>query len=248
MVRSSSSMEYIEEFPAAYPDRIDHSPPLQVADSASVLDTGIPLPDLPQGLSPSCSSLYEDVEVLTPIGPDTTEPYQTMCTIVNNTRYFLPLHKAGLSEDANKMSPNQTQPCLQTPQTLILEAAQMLSRADTGFSRNVSFEKTKIPGQAEVIAIEKLSWTSSSAVASLDTTCTRDTSPEATSSNMPQSNAARLLPTMRCVTSHVEKWLMCSHGSFAEHPSAAWPTSGGGADTSVSGLVSNLGEAASVTR
>ncbi|KAL3187171.1 hypothetical protein MRX96_025899 [Rhipicephalus microplus] len=57
-------MEYIEEFPAADPDRSDHSPPLQVANFESVLDPGIPPPDFPQELSSSCLS-SEDVDALT---------------------------------------------------------------------------------------------------------------------------------------------------------------------------------------
>ncbi|KAL3188401.1 hypothetical protein MRX96_023061 [Rhipicephalus microplus] len=92
-------------------------PEEHVAASASVLDPGIPPPDIPQQLLPLCSVLSKDMEVLTPIGvhADTTKPYHTMCRIINNTMYAPPLHKAGLSESANKMSSDKTQPCSQTP-------------------------------------------------------------------------------------------------------------------------------------
>ncbi|KAL3258217.1 hypothetical protein MRX96_016722 [Rhipicephalus microplus] len=57
-------MKYIEEFPAADPDQSDHSPPLQVVKSASVLDPGIPLPDLLQEILSSRSLSFEDMEAL----------------------------------------------------------------------------------------------------------------------------------------------------------------------------------------
>ncbi|KAL3177140.1 hypothetical protein MRX96_009840 [Rhipicephalus microplus] len=102
-------MKYIEEFPAADRDQSDHSPPLQVVNYASVLDPGIPLPDLPQEILSSRSLSFEDMEALTSSVPDTTEPHQTM--IVGNKMHSLSLHKAGLSKDANKISRNLTQPC-----------------------------------------------------------------------------------------------------------------------------------------
>ncbi|KAL3244803.1 hypothetical protein MRX96_047135 [Rhipicephalus microplus] len=55
---------------------------------------------------PSRSSLSEDMEALTSIVPETTEPYQT--TIVGNKVSSLPFHKAGISKDANKISRNLT--------------------------------------------------------------------------------------------------------------------------------------------
>ncbi|KAL3198951.1 hypothetical protein MRX96_001527 [Rhipicephalus microplus] len=85
MICSNASVEYIEDFSAADPDRIGHSPPPQVVESASVSHLEIPSPELSQWMLPSHSSMSEDVEVLTPIAPGTSEPYQTMCTIVNNT-------------------------------------------------------------------------------------------------------------------------------------------------------------------
>ncbi|KAL3188021.1 hypothetical protein MRX96_004256 [Rhipicephalus microplus] len=122
-------MKYIEEFPAADPDQSDYSPTLQVVNSASVLDPGIPPPDLLQEILFSRSLSFEDMEALTSIVPDTTEPHQTM--IVGNKMHSLPLHKAGFSEDANKISHNLTQPCLQTTHTFFFEDAHTLSRADT---------------------------------------------------------------------------------------------------------------------
>ncbi|KAL3218714.1 hypothetical protein MRX96_031392 [Rhipicephalus microplus] len=73
---------------------------LQVANSASILDPGIPPPDLPQKIVSSRSFSFEDMEALLAIVPATTEPHQIM--IVGNEMHSLPLHKAGLSEDANK--------------------------------------------------------------------------------------------------------------------------------------------------
>ncbi|KAL3223566.1 hypothetical protein MRX96_049730 [Rhipicephalus microplus] len=93
-------MKYIEEFPAADPEQSDHSSPLQVVNSALVLDPGIPPPDLPQKIVSSRSLSFEDMEALTSIVPATTEPHQTMN--VGNEMHSLPLHKAGLSNDANK--------------------------------------------------------------------------------------------------------------------------------------------------
>ncbi|KAL3193395.1 hypothetical protein MRX96_017622 [Rhipicephalus microplus] len=112
-------MKYMKEFPAADPDQSDHSPPLQVVNSASVLDQGIPPPDLPQEILSSRSLSFEDMEALTSIVPDTTEPHQTI--IVVNEIHSLLLHKAGLSEDANKIRCNLTQLCLQTPHVFILQ-------------------------------------------------------------------------------------------------------------------------------
>ncbi|KAL3208253.1 hypothetical protein MRX96_039267 [Rhipicephalus microplus] len=112
MVRCSSSMECSEVFPAAVPDRSGCSPTVQVPDAALVFDLKIPPPDLRPEIPPLCSSLSEDVEALTPIRPETTEPCPTMCTIVKSTRCRLPDHKVGHSEGANKMSPDQTQSCL----------------------------------------------------------------------------------------------------------------------------------------
>ncbi|KAL3213484.1 hypothetical protein MRX96_051683 [Rhipicephalus microplus] len=172
-------MKNIEEFPAAYPDQSDHSPPLQVVNSSSVLHPGIPPPDLPQE-TPSYRSLsFEDMEALTSIVPDTSEPHQTM--IVANKMHSLPLHKAGLFEDANKISRNLTDPCLQTTHTFICEDTHTLSRADTWLPRDVSFEKIQTPSQAEATAIENLSRTSPRAVPSQHTKSARDSSPEATS-------------------------------------------------------------------
>ncbi|KAL3206755.1 hypothetical protein MRX96_039940 [Rhipicephalus microplus] len=119
------------------------------------------------------------MEALTSTVPDTTEPHQTM--IVGNKMHSLPLHTAGLFEDANKISRNLTQPCLQTTHTFIFEDAHTLSRADTWFPRDVSFEKSQTPSQAEATAIENLSRTSPRAVPSQDTKSARDSSPESTS-------------------------------------------------------------------
>ncbi|KAL3217698.1 hypothetical protein MRX96_050962 [Rhipicephalus microplus] len=119
------------------------------------------------------------MEALTSIVPDTTEPHRTM--IVGNKMHSLPLHKGGLSEDANKISRNLTQSCLQTTHTLILEDAHTLSRADTWLPRDVSFEKIHTPSQAEATAIENLSRTSPRAVPSQHSKSARDSSPEATS-------------------------------------------------------------------
>ncbi|KAL3205914.1 hypothetical protein MRX96_040564 [Rhipicephalus microplus] len=110
MVCCSSSIECGEEFPAAYPDQTGCSPTLQVPDTASVVDLKIPPPGLCPKILPSCSSLSEDMEALISIVTDNTEPYQT--TIVGNKMHSLPLHKAGISEDANKISRNLTQSCL----------------------------------------------------------------------------------------------------------------------------------------
>ncbi|KAL3222252.1 hypothetical protein MRX96_028514 [Rhipicephalus microplus] len=132
-------MKYIEVFPAADPDQSDHSPLLQVVNSASVLDPGIPLPDLPQEILSSRSLSFEDMEALTSTVPNTTEPHQTM--IVGNKMHSLPLHKAGISEDANKISRNLTQPCLQMTHTFSFEDAHTLSRAESWLPRDVSFEK-----------------------------------------------------------------------------------------------------------
>ncbi|KAL3246501.1 hypothetical protein MRX96_057615 [Rhipicephalus microplus] len=140
-------MKYIEEFPAAYPDQSDHSPPLQVVNSASVLDPGIQPPDLPQETLSSHSLSFQDMEALTSIVPDTTQPHPTM--IVANKMHSLPLHKAGLSEDANKISRNLTEPCSQTTHTFIFEDAHTLSRADTWLPSDVSFERIQTPSQAE---------------------------------------------------------------------------------------------------
>ncbi|KAL3192611.1 hypothetical protein MRX96_058833 [Rhipicephalus microplus] len=185
-------MKYIEEFPAADPDQSDQSPPLQVVNSASVLDPEIPPPDLPQEILSSRSLSFEDMKALTFIVPDTTEPQQTM--IVGNKVHFLPLRKAGLSVDAKKISRNLTQPCLQTTHTFIFEDAHMLSRADTWHPRDVSFEKSQTPSQAEATAIENLSRTSPRAVPSQDTKSARDSSPEATSWTTSESSAVVLMP------------------------------------------------------
>ncbi|KAL3238713.1 hypothetical protein MRX96_021937 [Rhipicephalus microplus] len=160
-------MKYIEEFPAADPDQSDHSPPLQFVNSVSVLDLGIPPPDLPQEILSSRSLSFEDMEALTSIAPDTTEPHQTM--IVGNKMHFLPLHKESLSENANKISRNLTQSCLQTTHTFIFEDAHTLSRADTWLPSDVTFEKSQTPIKAEATAIENLSRTSARAVPSQDT-------------------------------------------------------------------------------
>ncbi|KAL3191003.1 hypothetical protein MRX96_019243 [Rhipicephalus microplus] len=165
---------------------------MQVPDSALVFDKRIQPPDLPHEIPPSCSWFSEDMAALTPIRPDTTVPYPT--SIVSNAMYFLPLHKAGLPEEAKKMGPDQTQPYLQMLQTFISEDAQMPSFTDTRFSRNVSFKKTEVPSRAEVNAVENLSRTSYSAVASLVTACARDTSREATGSATSENSAAGLLP------------------------------------------------------
>ncbi|KAL3225105.1 hypothetical protein MRX96_004687 [Rhipicephalus microplus] len=125
-----------------------------VVNSASVLEPGIPSPDLPQKILSSHSFSFEDMKALTSIVPETTEPHQTM--IVGNEMHCLPLHKAGLSEDANKISHNLTQPCLQTTHTFIFEDAHTLSRADTWLPRDVCFEKIQTPSQAEATAIENL--------------------------------------------------------------------------------------------
>ncbi|KAL3195978.1 hypothetical protein MRX96_001739 [Rhipicephalus microplus] len=93
----------------------------RVVNSASILDPRIPPPDLPQEIPSSSSLSFEDMEVLTSIVPDTTEPHQTM--IAGNKIHTLPLHKAGLSEDANKISRNLTEPCLQTTHTFIFKDA-----------------------------------------------------------------------------------------------------------------------------
>ncbi|KAL3188608.1 hypothetical protein MRX96_022610 [Rhipicephalus microplus] len=119
------------------------------------------------------------MEALTSTVPDTTEPHQTM--IVGNKMHSLPLHKEGLPEDANKISRNLTQPCLQTTHTFIFEDAYTLSRADTWLPRNVSFEKSQTPSQAEATANENLSRRSPRAVPSQDTKSARDSSSEATS-------------------------------------------------------------------
>ncbi|KAL3248862.1 hypothetical protein MRX96_056315, partial [Rhipicephalus microplus] len=100
-----------------------------VVNSGLVLDPGIPPTDLPQEIRSSHSLSFEDIEALTSIVPDTTKPQQTM--IIGNKMDSVPLHKAGLSEDANKISRNLTQPCLQTTHTFIFEDAHTLSRADT---------------------------------------------------------------------------------------------------------------------
>ncbi|KAL3221980.1 hypothetical protein MRX96_050131 [Rhipicephalus microplus] len=184
-------MKFIEEFAAADPDQSDHSPPLQVVNSASVSDPAIPPPGLPQEILSSLSS-FEDVETLTSIVPDTTERHQTM--IVGNKMHSLPLHKAGLSEDADKISHNLRQPCLQTTQTFIFENAHTLSRADTWLPWDVSFEKIQTPSQAEATVIENLSRTSPRAVPSQDTKSARDSSPEATSWTTSESTAAVLTP------------------------------------------------------
>ncbi|KAL3236800.1 hypothetical protein MRX96_022207 [Rhipicephalus microplus] len=187
-------MKYIEEFPAAETDQSDHSPPLQVVNSASVLDPGIPPPNLPQQILSSRSLSFEDIEALTSIVPDTNEPHQTM--IAGNKRDFLPLHKAGLSEDANKISRNLTQPCLQTTHTFIFEDAHTLSHADTWLPRDVSFEKSQAPSQAEATAIENLSRTNPRAVPSQDTKSARNSSPEATSWTTSESSAVVLMPNL----------------------------------------------------
>ncbi|KAL3173426.1 hypothetical protein MRX96_042091 [Rhipicephalus microplus] len=119
-------MKYIEEFPAGEPEQSDLSPPLQVVNSSSVSDPGIPLLYLPQEILSSRSLSFEDMEALTSIVSDTTEPHQTM--IIGNKMHSLPLHKAGLSEDANRISRNLTQRCLQTTRTIIFEDAHTLSR------------------------------------------------------------------------------------------------------------------------
>ncbi|KAL3230861.1 hypothetical protein MRX96_048487, partial [Rhipicephalus microplus] len=185
-------MKYIEEFPAADPDQSDHSPPLQVVNSALVLDPGIPPPDLPQEILSTHSLPFEDMEALTSIVPDTTEPHQTM--IVGNKMHSLLLHKAGLFEDANKISRNLTQPCLQMTHTLIFKGAHTLSRADTWLPRDVSFEKSQTPSQAEATAIENLSRTSPRAVPSQDTKSARDSTREATSWTTSKSSAVVLMP------------------------------------------------------
>ncbi|KAL3195259.1 hypothetical protein MRX96_015901 [Rhipicephalus microplus] len=162
MVRCSSSMECSEEFPAADPYRSVCRSTLQVPDSASVLDLKIPPPDLRPAILSSRSSLSEDMEALASIVPDTTEPYQT--TIIGKKMHFLPFPKAGLSEDANKISRNLTLSYLQTTHTFIFEDAQTLSRTDTSLQRNVSFEKIQATSQAEATAIENLRRTSLPAV------------------------------------------------------------------------------------
>ncbi|KAL3204034.1 hypothetical protein MRX96_053115 [Rhipicephalus microplus] len=94
--------------------------------------------------------------------------------IVGNKMHSLPLHKAGLSGDANKISRNLIQPCLQMTHTFIFEDAHMLSRAGTWLQRDVSFEKIQTPSQAEATAIENLSRTSPRAVPlSAHQVCTR---------------------------------------------------------------------------
>ncbi|KAL3190670.1 hypothetical protein MRX96_002336 [Rhipicephalus microplus] len=132
------------------------------------------------------------MEALTSIVLDTTEPHQTM--ILGNKTHSLPFHKAGLSEDANKISRNLTQPCLQTTHTFIFEDAHRLSRADTSLSRDVSFEKIQTPSQAEATAIENLLRTSPRAVPSQHTKSARDSSPEATSWTTSESSAVVLMP------------------------------------------------------
>ncbi|KAL3188298.1 hypothetical protein MRX96_003623 [Rhipicephalus microplus] len=193
-------MKYIEEFSAANSDQSDHSLPLQVVKFTSVLDTGIPLPDLPQEILSSRSLSFEDMEVLTSMVPDTTEPHQTM--IVGNKMHSLPLHKAGLSEDANKISRNLTQPCLQTTHTFIFEDTHTLNRADTWLPRDVSFEKIQTPSQAEATATENLSRTSPRAVPSQHTKSARDSSPEATSWTTSESSAVVLMSNheQRCTS------------------------------------------------
>ncbi|KAL3189123.1 hypothetical protein MRX96_003258 [Rhipicephalus microplus] len=161
-------------------------------NSASVLDPGIPPPDLPQEILSSPSFSFEDMEALASIVPDTTEPHQTM--IVGNKMHSLPLHKAGLSEDANKISRNLTQPCLQMTHTFIFEDAHTLSHADTCLPRDVSFEKSQTPSQAEATAIENLSRTSPRAVPSQDTKSARESSPEATSWTTSESSSVVLMP------------------------------------------------------
>ncbi|KAL3170180.1 hypothetical protein MRX96_015227 [Rhipicephalus microplus] len=180
-------MKYIEEFPAADPDQSDHSPPLQAVNSASVLDPGIPPRDLPQEILSSRLLSFEDMKVLTSIVPDTTAPHQTM--IVGNKMHSLPLHKAGLSEDANKIRCNLTQPCLQATHTFIFEDAHTLSRAATWLPRDVSFEKIQTPSQAEASDIENLSRSSPRAFPSQDTKSARNSSPEATSWTTSESSA-----------------------------------------------------------
>ncbi|KAL3170441.1 hypothetical protein MRX96_014673 [Rhipicephalus microplus] len=185
-------MKYIEEFPAADSDQSDDSPPLQVVNSASVLDPGIPPPDLPQEILSSRSLSFENMEALTSIVPDTTEPHQTM--IVGSKMHSLPLHKAGLSKDANKISINLTQPSLQTTHIFIFEDAPTLSREDTWLPRDVSFEKIPTPSHAKATAIENFSRTSPRAVPSQDTKSARDSSPEATSWTASESSAVVLMP------------------------------------------------------
>ncbi|KAL3242422.1 hypothetical protein MRX96_021223 [Rhipicephalus microplus] len=132
------------------------------------------------------------MEALTSIVPDTTEHHQTM--IVGNKMHSLPLHKSGLSEDANKICRNLTQPCLQTTHTFIFEDAHTLSRADTWLPRDISFEKIQTPSQAEATAIENLSKTSSRAVPFQHTKSARDSSPEATSWTTSESSVVVLMP------------------------------------------------------
>ncbi|KAL3180400.1 hypothetical protein MRX96_008963 [Rhipicephalus microplus] len=108
MIRYSSSTKCNEEFPVSDPGRSDHSPFYAGRGLCIGAGPGNTTTRSSSGEAASFFSLSENVEALTPMRPDTTEPYQTMCTIVNNTKYSLPLHKASLSEDANKMSPNQT--------------------------------------------------------------------------------------------------------------------------------------------
>ncbi|KAL3225104.1 hypothetical protein MRX96_004687 [Rhipicephalus microplus] len=188
-------MKYIEEFFAADPDESDHSPPLQVVNSASVLEPGIPSPDLPQKILSSHSFSFEDMKALTSIVPETTEPHQTM--IVGNEMHCLPLHKAGLSEDANKISHNLTQPCLQTTHTFIFEDAHTLSRADTWLPRDVCFEKIQTPSQAEATAIENLPRTAlvlfPSRTTSLHATIHQNP-PEAISWTTSENSAVVLIP------------------------------------------------------
>ncbi|KAL3201863.1 hypothetical protein MRX96_042743 [Rhipicephalus microplus] len=185
-------MKYIEKFPAADPYQMDHGPPLQVVNSESVIDPGIPPPDLPQEMLSSRSFSFEDMEALTFIVPDATEPHQTI--IVGNKVHSLPLHKAALSEVANIISCNLTQPCLQTTHTFILEDAHTLSHAGTWLPMNVSFQKSQTPSQAEATAIEILSRTSPCAVPSQDTKYARGSSPETTSCTTSESSAVVSMP------------------------------------------------------
>ncbi|KAL3227637.1 hypothetical protein MRX96_024059 [Rhipicephalus microplus] len=156
-------------------------------NSASVLDPGIPPPDLPQEILSLRSLSFEDMEALTSIVPNTTQPHKTM--IVGNKMLSLPLHKASLSEAANKIRRNLTQRCLQTTHTFIFEDAHTLSRAATWLPRDVSFEKIQTPSQAEATDIENLSRTSPRAFPSKDTKPARDSSPEATSWTTSENSA-----------------------------------------------------------
>ncbi|KAL3198204.1 hypothetical protein MRX96_044500 [Rhipicephalus microplus] len=165
---------------------------IQVVNSASVLDPGMPPPDLPQEILSSRSLSFVDMEALTSIVPDTTEPHQTM--IIVNKMHSLPLHKAGLSEDTKKIRCNLTQPCLQTTHAFVFEEAHTLSRAATWLPMDVSFEKIQTPSQAEATDIENLSRTSPRAFPSQDNKSARDSSLEATSWTTSESSAVVLMP------------------------------------------------------